>query len=333
MGARSRQVLVFGCALAWLAAMANGVAGQTTSSGTAFQNQFPDPVQYQPPLPEAPELRLVMVTEIDLRGPLISGPRWVGNQVEVHTAGGLVRAAWTAESIPVLVDAATTGAPVEEASAWAMSPDGMYRAKPVGDRLLLVQKACRGCNSGWRRRWRLQVPGLAPTLPIMTAKRVYYGSADNRVYGVKRKNGHRLWVTALDGRVLRPLALWVDPVASTPAIAAILAVPEPGREMVVLDAFSGSPLLRYRLAGEGDKVVGEPLTTPEGYVILARQGYTDNDAGLIVLKLVHPAQDSDPGSEPQPTGYNPRVPDDVVPVEPAADQRADPTAPGMMRAP
>ena len=328
MGARSRQVLVFGCALAWFAAMANGVAGQTTSGGSAFQNQFPDPVQYQPPLPEAPELRLAMVTEIDLRGPLISGPRWVGNQVEIRTAWAVARAAWTAESIPVLVDAATTGAPVEEALAWAMSPDGIYRAKPVGDRSLLVQKACRGCNSGWRRRWRLRVPGLAPTLPIVTAKRVYYGSADNRVYGVKRKNGHRLWVTALDGRVLRPLALWVDPTASAPGIAAILAVPEPGREMVVLDAFSGSLLLRYRLAGEGDKVVGEPLTTPEGYVILARQGYSEDDAGLIVLKLVHPARESDPGSESPTTGYNLPASDDVVPVEPAAGQRTDPTAPG-----
>ena len=328
MGARCKQVLVFGCALAWLAVMANGVAGQTTSGGTVFQNQFPDPVRYQPPLPDAPELRLVMVTEIDLRGPLISGPRWVGNQVEVRTAWGVVRVAWTAESIPALVDAATAGAPVEEALAWAMSPDGIYRAKPVGDRLLLVQKACRGCNSGWRRRWRLQVPGLAPTLPIVTAKRVYYGSADNRVYGVKRKNGHRLWVTALDGRVLRPLALWVDPTTSAPGIAAILAVPEPGREMVVLDAFSGSLLLRYRLAGEGDKVVGEPLTTPEGYVILARQGYTEDDAGLIVLKLVHPAQESDPGSESPTTGYNHPASDDVVPVEPAAGQRTDPTAPG-----
>ena len=168
----------------------------------------------------------------------------------------------------------------------------------------------------------------------MTAKRVYYGAADNRVYGVKRKNGHRLWVTAVDGRVLRPLALWVDPDASTPpGIAAILAVPEPGKEMIVLDAFSGSPVLHYRLADEGDKVVGDPLTTPEGYVILARQGYTEDDAGLIVLKLVHAPRNLDPGHESPPTSYNPPTSDQVVPVEPAADQGADPTAPGAIKVP
>ena len=326
-----RSLLAFGCSLAWLAAAASGVLGQTTSSGEPFQNQFPDPIRYKPPVPEPPELRFEMVTEIDLVGPLVSGPRLVGDEVEVRTAAGLVRAAWTGAPVPIPVNASVPGAAVEDASPWALSPDGTHRAGPVGDRLL-VQKSCRGCRSGWRRRWRLRVPGLAPTAPVVTTKRVYYGSADNRVYGVRRKNGHRIWATALDGRVLRPLALWVDPDASTrPGIAAILAVPEPGGEMVVLDAFSGSPVLRYRLTSEGDELVGAPLTTPDGHVILARQGYTDDDAGLIVLKLLHPGGNSDAGSESAPTSYNPETSNEVAPVEPAHDQRADPTAPGAIR--
>jgi len=303
--------------LAWLAATGNGVVSQTTSSGSAFQNQFPDPVLYKPPVPEAPELRFASVTKIDLSGPLVSGPRLVGDQVEVRTSQGLVRAVWRDEFVPVLVDVAAVGTTVEDALAWTMSPNGTYRTKPVSDQLLVVQKACHGCNSGWRRCWRLRVPGLAPTPPVMTAKRVYYGAADNRVYSVKRKNGHRLWVTVLDGRVLRPLALWIDPDASKqPGIAAILAVPEPGRELVVLDAFSGSPVLRYRLAGEGDKLVGAALTTPDGHVILAWQGYTPDDAGLIVLKLVHPRLNADPESESSPPGYNPPTSDEVAPLNP-----------------
>ena len=47
---------------------------QTTPTAAPFQNQFPDPVRYKAPIPEAAELRLGEVTEIPLNGPLYSGP-------------------------------------------------------------------------------------------------------------------------------------------------------------------------------------------------------------------------------------------------------------------
>lgn len=325
----SSSLIALGCALAWLATPPG--TGQTTSSGDAFQNQFPDPLAYQQPVPEPPELQFALVTEIDLSGPLVSGPRLVGDRVEVRTAAGLVRIAWAGAAVPVRVDPAVAGTPREESSTWGMSPDGSHRAGPVDGRLV-VQRICDGCRNGWRRRWRLRVPGLALAPPLLTAKRVYFGSADNQVYGVRRKNGHRLWATALDGRVLRALALWVDPDTTTmPGIAVVLAVPEPGAEMVVLDVYSGSPVLRYRLASEGDEVVGAPLTTPDGHVILARQGYSEADAGLIVLKLATVAPDPASEGESDPTSYNPPTSDEVAPGEPASDPRAVPPAPGAAR--
>jgi hypothetical protein len=304
------------------------IVGQSTSSGSGFQNQFPDPLRYTPPVPEPPELQFTAVSEIDLAGPLMSGPRLVGDQVELRTARGLVRVAWTGPPAPVVVEPGAGAAEPERPLEWGMSPDGSHRAIPADGRLV-VQKACRGCTNGWRRRWRLRVPGLARATPLMTARRVYFGSADNRVYGVRRKNGHRLWATPLDGRVLRALALWIDPDApAQPGVAAILAVPEPGAELVVLDVFSGSPVLRYRLAGDGDEVVGGPLSTHDGFVILARQGYTDEDAGLIVLKLAQTATDPAPETGSGPTSYNLSTSDEVAPGEPAADPQADSPAGG-----
>jgi hypothetical protein len=321
---RSPSPLAVIFALVWIVTATNGIHGQTTSSGASFQNQFPDPLQYTPEAPDPPELQLTVLAEIALTGPLMSAPRWVGDHVEVTTAEGLVRVAWRDPARPVTVEP-LPGSASAAASTWGLSPDGSHRARQLESRLI-VQRSCSGCRGGWRRHWRLRVPGLAPARPLMTENRVYFGSADNRVFGVRRRNGHRLWATALDGRVLRELALWV---ATTEAdVAAILAVPEPGGEMVALDVFSGSPLLRYRLSGEGDTLVGAPLSTADGHVLLARQGYSGEDATLIVLKLE--AKEANPaiGDESAPKGYNPPTSNEAVPGEPAADQRADPPAPG-----
>jgi hypothetical protein len=314
-----------------LVVAAPGSLGQTTSSGDAFQNQFPDPLQYKAPVPELPELQFAVVTEIDLAGPFVSGPRVVGDHVEVRTTAGLMRVDWTGEVTPVRVDPAEAGTAVEEPSGWGLSPDGSHRGGQLNGRLV-VQKICEGCRNGWNRRWRLRVPGLAPVAPLLTSQRVYFGSADNRVYGVRRRNGHRLWATPMNGRVLRELALWIDPDTTTqPGVAAILVVPDPGAEMVVLDVYSGAPMLRYRLAGEGDQIVGAPAITPDGHVILARQGYAADDAGIIVLKLVQAEPDPAAGAESEPAGYNPPTSDEAAPGEPASDQRAVPPAPGAAK--
>ncbi len=52
-------------------------------------------------------------------------------------------------------------------------------------------------------------------------------------------------------------------------------------------------------------------------MILARQGYTDDDAGLIVLKLVHLAEKPPPGEPSATSSYNPPASNEDAPVVPA----------------
>ena len=59
----------------------------------------------------------------------------------------------------------------------------------------------------WRKKWKIRAPGSEFARPLITDKRIYYGATDNRVYGVKRRSGHRVWVTDVEGRAIRPLEL------------------------------------------------------------------------------------------------------------------------------
>jgi len=294
------------------------VTAQTNPGASAFQNQFPDPLDYRPPVEEPPELYIVSVEQIELPGPLVSGPRLVDGMIEVHTSKGLVRTAWTAGAVPAINPAGKP--PAEPAPPeWAVSADGTHRSRPLDHRILMVQKACPSCATGWRRRWRLRVAGLAQVSPVVTKRRVYYGSADNQVYGVRRKNGHRAWVTPVDGRVLRPMALWVDQASAT---AALLVIPEPGSELVVLDAVGGRPSFTYRLPREDERFVGPAVSTPDGRIVLARQGYSPSDAGLVVLEIGRrPQETAQPGAIPV-TGYNPPTSDEPIPARPLPDIRA-----------
>ncbi len=89
------------CAL-WAAPAAKA---QTTSSGDAFQNQFPDPLRYAPPVPEPPELQFASVDEIELNGPLVSGPHVAGERIAIRTAAGLFHVSWTDSLVVGVEDA------------------------------------------------------------------------------------------------------------------------------------------------------------------------------------------------------------------------------------
>ena len=180
-----------------------------------------------------------------------------------------------------------------------------YRAIADEGRRLILERSCRSCPRRWKRVWKLRTAGIPDATPLVQGRRVYFGSADNRVYGVRRRNGHRVWATDVEGRVLRTLGWWVSP--ETPENekeqppAAVLAIPEPGEELIVLDAAGGSLVLRFQMPGEESLAIGSVVSDSSGRLWLARQGYNPKEAFLMELELsVAPTQDGSNES-----GYNP----------------------------
>ena len=129
---------------------------------------------------------------------------------------------------------------------------------------------------------------------------------DNRVYSVKKRNGHRMWATDVGGRVSGVLVLWsaasgAESATDAPHPAAILVVPDRGRRLLALDPQSGTEVASFDLPDPASKWVGAPLRTPDGKILAAAQKYAPADASLLVLQLapIAPTPDENP-----PVPYN-----------------------------
>lgn len=247
----------------------------------------------------APKMIFSLTAEIPLPGPLPEyGPRLVEERVRIPVAGGLAESGWAADSeVRVSPVEGIEKDPRDARSLlWALAPNGKARYALTEDGILLAQKRCKSCAVGWRQRWRLRVAGVGLAPPLVTDKRIFYGALDNRVYGLKRRNGHRVWAADLDGRVSRSLRLWQPPAGEagpdgeaeeTPP-SLILVVPDDGSGIVALDARSGAKVASYDLPDDGGELIGVPVVTPDGGIVVARQKYTPTDASLMVFNLVRP---------------------------------------------
>ena len=262
---------------------------------------------YLEPLDEAgrsaatPNLIFRLATEIALPGPLPdSGPRLVEGLVRIPVAGGLAESGWDSGSTARVQShgGSETSPPDDPSLLWSLSPNAKVRYTLTDDGFLLAQKRCRTCPAGWRKRWRLRVAGAGLAPPLVTEKRIYYGALDNRVYALKRRNGHRVWEADLEGRVSRSLRIWrpaepedqAERAARAPSPALLLVVPDDGSAVVALDARTGAKVASYELPDDGGTLVGAPVVTPDGRIVVARQKYTPEDASLMVFRLVSPRQ-------------------------------------------
>ena len=320
----TRRLLIL---ILFIGSFATGYAQSTPGSST-FQNQFPDPLQYEPPVVPPPELQLLIVGETAIEGPIIGEPRWFQGRLELTTTAAVLSVDIGA-AVPTI---STLGAasPVVEATGYALSASGNYRAEVIPGKRLRLQRRCRNCvPTKWRRLWKLRTAGIAAAPPLVNDRCVYFGSQDNRVIGVRRRNGHRVWASDIGGRVIRRLAWWQampDGEDGERGAAAVLAVPEPGAEMIVLDAGGGRQVLRYKLPGEEDRILGPAYSDENGRIWLLRQGYRASDLSLIEIALSEVGSETGGKDETSEKGYNSPVstldttPETSRPVETPPDR-------------
>jgi hypothetical protein len=274
--------------------MATAVAQQSsTLIEDPFDSSALPPLAAKEAKGQAPRLRFDLVAEIALPGPLPGGQpqQQAGGRVASPGAGGTALTEARAGAVVELraADPASEAAAAENARV----PDPAGRLHfSAADGVVLAERRCRRCPSGWRKAWRLAAPVDAGTRPLALADRVCFGGLDNRVFCVRRKNGHRLWATDVGARASRPLALWqgVLPPATDRekprTVDVILVVPEPGQELLALDAESGVKLGEVKLADEEGHWSGVPLQITDGAVVVGRTKYAEEEASLMVYRLV-----------------------------------------------
>ena len=271
------------------------LAGLLVGSAILAQQLPPGyPDRYPPPLPERegptpPKLAFEVVEEIAVAGP-IDGVRL--QLVEGRPA----------------VCPPQACAPVVDAQGWLVSPSGHMRFRTVPDGAVEAQRRRRG-GRRWAPEWRLRVGGATPAPPVLAGNRLFYGSVDNQVYGVRADNGHRLWAVDLGARVSRPLSLWQASVpfaaSSGAAVVAplelVLAVPDQGDRLLALDPYDGSRLAEFT-AASGEGLVTHALVSPDGRIAIGRQGYRPEDAAIVVFRLGLPPPATAPATEAEGAG-------------------------------
>ena len=294
---RSRVIPLAGWSLllALCAAPASPALAQSSALGVGqYDTSYLEPAEDAAQEAAAPKLVFRLATEIALPGPLPGyGPRLVDGRLHIPVSGGLAESGWEEESEVRVqpLGEIERNARDEQSLLWALAPNGKARYALTEDGFLLAQKRCRSCPVGWRRRWRLRVAGVDLAPPLVTEKRVFYGALDNRVYAVKRRNGHRVWEADLEGRISRRLRLWQPPEENEPpAYSLVLVVPDDGSGIVALDARTGAKVASWELQDDDGQLIGDPVVTPDGGIVVARQKYMAEDASLMVFRLVPPRQ-------------------------------------------
>ncbi len=243
----------------------------------------------------APQLSFKLLEEIELPGPLPGiGPTLVGNRIAIPVAGYLALTTWGLDATAEL-STPTEPFPAPTEPIWVEGPEGRRRYRTLPEGRLVAEKRCRRCDRGWRKRWKLRIPGSTLAPPLVTEERIFVGAMDNRIYCLKRRNGHRLWTADAESRLARRLVLATVERPATAAGGAehaplelVLAVPDDRAEIQAWSAKTGQRVATFSLAQDEGKLIGVPLRTPDDRIVVARQWYASSRASLMVLQLSTP---------------------------------------------
>jgi hypothetical protein len=194
--------------------------------------------------------------------------------------------------------------PTASPSEWVLSEDGGFRVRTRPEGRVDAERLGR-LSRKWKAAWSLRVPGATRAPALVLGERVLFGSVDNQVYCVRRKNGHRLWAADLDDRISSPLAAWRGEVSDRPAAGrvraspiweTVLVVPDGGASLFALDVYDGSRLATFEIASGDGMLATAPLVLPDGRVVVARTSYASGAAALLVLRPA--VSDAEPKTGP-----------------------------------
>jgi hypothetical protein len=277
------------------------------------------PNNYPPALPArrlpGPALVFERLGEVALPGPL--GGRsgfMVDGLVVIPVAGGWARVAPEMDATPSIVPELD----VPETSEWLPSSDGKRRYRTTEEGLVEAQRRSRLHKDGWVKSWRIIAPNSIMAPPILLGPRLCYAGLDDRVTCVRASNGHRLWAVDLGDRLSRALTCW--PACGGVAVEGevLLVVPDDGASVVALDAYDGRRIASFDLPAT-QRFASPALVVSGERIAIARKGYDDKDAALVLLKLTPPpAPPAPPAAAPAPVPvpYN-----DGSPVRPGPSGR------------
>jgi outer membrane protein assembly factor BamB len=278
----------------WLAAafmVVTSALAQTLPPAKDTPNDYPGAL---PPRkgPAPPALRFTLLAEVTLPG--VPAPRSTlsldGERILVPVEGGMAIVRLAEPAVATFENASPAAA--VNTSAWVQSGDGRFRVRALPEGRVESEKL-RTFRKSFKSAWSLRVAGATSSPPIVSERRVFFGSWDNQVYAVRRKNGHRLWAADVEERISSALALWRgtfhDAAAATPAkpppeVEMVLVVPDAGASLIALDVYDGSRLATYEVPpGQGMLATG-PLVLPDGRVAVARKSYASSGAALLLLR-------------------------------------------------
>jgi hypothetical protein len=278
---------IFALALSTLPALA-----QVGSSGPEIQ-----PNNYPPALPArprpGPNLAFERLGEIALPGPLGTRPGFLSDGVVVlPVEGGWARVAPETDAKPSIVP--TIDEP--QTSEWITSADGKRRYRTTQEGLVLAQHRSR-VRKKWVGSWKIVAPNSIMAPPILLGPRLCYAGLDDRVTCVRASNGHRLWAVDLGDRLSRGLACWPACGGRTVDGEVLLVVPDDGASLIALDAYDGRRITTFELPPT-QRFASPALVAARERIAIARKGYDDKEAALVLLRLIPPPHGAAPGAVP-----------------------------------
>ena len=257
------------------------------------------PNNYPPALPArrgpGPALVFERLGEIKLPGPLGATSGFAADGlVVIPVEGGWVRVAPEVDATPTMIPAVDPPLAPE----WIVSANGKRRFRTTPEGLVEAQRRSRG-RKKWVSSWRIVAPNSILAPPLLIGPRVCYAGLDDRVTCVRASNGHRLWAVDLGDRLSRGLTAW--PASREGAVDGeiLLVVPDDGASVIALDAYDGRRVASFELPAT-HHFASSALVASRDRIAIARKGYEDRDAALVLLRLTHPP----PPGVPRPVSYN-----------------------------